>query len=81
MLAFKDFALSVFKGLAVAIRTDIDVFLMAVAGTLLASKVSRGLGVALLFYLAIRRGDQWMKVYANLKSREIAGVKSNEGNL
>lgn len=78
MTEFGKFALGVFKGLGVAIRTDIDVFLMTVAGLALSNRITRGLGIAIIFYLGIRRGDQWMKVYVNLKRREIAAVKGGE---
>lgn len=56
------FWLIILKELWQTVRTDVDVFLMLVAGLLLGGR--RGLGKALLFYIAVRRGDQVAAAYA-----------------
>ena len=66
-----DFAKSVYKGLWDAVRTDIDVFLIATAGLLWPFKFFKGLSVGTLFYVACRRLDGLMGAYLNIKNKEI----------
>ena len=72
------FAKSIFKGLWEAIKTDIDVFLMAFAGLLWPIKVFRGLSISTLLYVIIRRADGLMTGFLSIKTKEINGVQSEE---
>lgn len=74
MLDFVRFAASVLKGLQKAVATDIDVFLLLLAGLLLGKT---GLGKALLVYVVARRADQYAGLLAS-KLDHIALVMAKE---
>lgn len=79
-----EFALAVLTGLKNAITTDPDVFLMTFAGILLGGR--RGLGKALLFFIAVRRGDQVAAAFATKldqivllnRERNILATRTND---
>lgn len=62
-----DFEKSVLVGLYQAFKSDIDVFLIGCAGIALAHRLTKGLGVAILFYVSMRRADSLMSAYINLQ--------------
>jgi len=71
---FTKFASSIAKGLFEAVRTDIDVFLLAFAATIWPFKIFRGLFTSVLTYVTIRRADGLMSAYVNLKKQELSKV-------
>ena len=72
------FAIGVFKGLWQAATTDVDVFLLLLAGLLLGRK---GLGKALLVYVAARRADQYAGLLASkLDNIALVMAKENKAN-
>lgn len=75
---FFTFAKGIFKGLSEAIRTDIDVFLLAFAATLWPIKIFRGAFTSLLSYVIIRRVDGIMSAYINIKQRELNNVTRSQ---
>lgn len=74
MLDFVRFAGQVVRGLGKAASTDIDVFLLLLAGLLLGRT---GLGKALLIYVIFRRADQYAGLFAS-KLDHIALVMAKE---
>jgi len=60
---FFKFSVGVFKGLVQAFTTDIDVFLLVIAGLLLGGR--KGLGKAFLIYVIARRTDQYAGLFAS----------------
>lgn len=62
-----DFEKGVLVGLYQAFRSDVDIFLIGCAGVALAHRLTKGLGVALLFYVSMRRADSLMSAYINLQ--------------
>jgi hypothetical protein len=72
--SFFAFAKGIFKGLVNAIKTDIDVFLLAFSAVLWPIKIFRGAFTSLLTYVIIRRVDGLMSAYVDLKKRELNNV-------
>jgi hypothetical protein len=66
-----NFAKGIFRGLYQAIKTDVDVFLLAAAGLIWPIKIFRGLFTSTIIYVIIRRADGLMTAYVNLKNREL----------
>jgi hypothetical protein len=68
---FIDFVKSIATGLIEAVKTDIDVFLMAFAAVIWPIKIFRGLFTSTLIYVIIRRVDGLMSAFINIKKLEI----------
>lgn len=78
MKEFLEFGLGILNGIQQAVRTDVDVFLMALAALCLSIRILRGLGFVLLFYVAVRRGDGLMKALLVVKRHEIEAIKNSK---
>jgi len=73
-VSFKDFSKAVFKGLADAIRTDIDVFLMTFAGLLWPFKATKGWSISTFLYVMTRRIDGPLKAFMTIKKEEVNNI-------
>jgi hypothetical protein len=73
-VGFINFAKSVLKGLADAIRTDIDVFLMTFAGLLWPFKITKGLSISTFLYVITRRIDGPLKAFMTIKKEEVNNI-------
>lgn len=71
-MKFYNFAGGVLLGLARAFTTDVDVFLLGLVGLCLGAPVRllRGIGLALLFYVGLRRADQYVGVVLSRSLRD-----------
>ena len=75
--SFLDFSKAIFTGLKNAIKTDVDVFLLAFSALIWPIKIFRGLFTSTLIYVIIRRIDGITSAYINVKKQEIVNdVKS-----
>lgn len=75
-----NFAKGIFKGLWEAIKTDVDVFLLALSGLLWPFKITKGLSVSTLIYIIIRRVDGVASAFISMKHQEIRNVETTEQN-
>ena len=75
------FGKSVLIGLYEALKTDVNVFLIGLAALALAFQKGRGLGVALMFYTALRRADDIMGAYVNLKNQELSATRDRNAKI
>lgn len=73
-----DFAKSIFSGLWQAIKSDVDVFLMAFAGLIWPFKFTRGLSISTLLYVAVRRIDGIMTAFLSVKKQEIKNAEATQ---
>ena len=64
---FISFAKGVILGLVNAIKSDVDVFLLAFSTIFWPFKVFRGVFFSILAYVTFRRADGLMTAYINLK--------------
>lgn len=66
-----DFGWPLVKGLGVAARTDVDVFLLTLGGLVLTAfpRPLRGLGLSLLTYVVVRRADNIALAFATKLDR------------
>ena len=71
----KVFGKDIFIGLFNALKTDIDVFLIATSALLWPLKIFRGFSLGLFFYVGCRRADGLMTAYQITKQRELDQVK------
>lgn len=74
--SFTSFASNVIKGLLNAIKTDIDVFLMAFAGVLWPFKFLKGLSIATFLYVITRRIDGPLKAFMTIKKTEVDNISN-----
>ena len=74
------FAKDIFKGLWQAIKTDIDVFLMAFAGLIWPFKTTRGLSLSTFLYVIVRRIDGIATAFVSVKRKEIKDAEATEQN-
>lgn len=70
------FAKGIFKGLWDAIKTDVDVFLLAFAGLLQPFKITRGLSISTLIYVIIRRADGIASAFITAKQQELRNAEA-----
>lgn len=73
-VGFIEFGKSIFRGLADAIKTDPDVFLIATSAILWPVKLFRGFSIGSLFYVGCRRADGLMMAYTNVQKNKISNV-------
>lgn len=73
-----DFSKSIFKGLWEAIKTDVDVFLLAFSGLLWPFKFTKGLSVSTLIYVIIRRVDGVATAFISTKHRKATDAEATE---
>ena len=66
-----EFAISVFRGLFQAAKTDVNVFLLGLSVPALSIKRFKAFGGVVLFYVGLRRIDEMMSAYVSLKNKEI----------
>ena len=64
------FAKGIFKGLGQAIKTDVDVFLIAFAGLLWPFKILKGMSIGTFLYVIIRRADGLMTGFLAFKNNK-----------
>ena len=82
MISFVRFARGVGAGLLDAIKSDVDVFLIASSALLWPFKVLRGLFIGTLLYVVCRRLDGLMSGYISIKNKEMnvinEAIKTNQ---
>lgn len=66
-MEFLRFGRSVLSGLIQAIKTDVDVFLLAASTIFWPFKILRGIFFSILAYVTFRRADGLMTAYISLK--------------
>lgn len=73
--SFSAFVKDICKGLIQAIKTDVDVFLIAISTLFWPIKILKGFSIGLLFYVGCRRVDGLMFAYQTIKKREMSNIE------
>jgi hypothetical protein len=68
------FGKSVFAGLYEALKTDVNVFLVGCAAIASTFRPTKGIAKCILFYVGLRRADDLMGVYVQIKNREMSST-------
>jgi hypothetical protein len=62
---FFEFAFGVLRGLAIAIGTDVNVFVLALSALLMSFGPTRWVGLVALVYVVLRQFDQYVAALTN----------------
>lgn len=81
MKEYVEFGSAVGRGLAEAIKSDEDVFVLATSGVLMSTKRLRGVGMALALYVVIRRVDKIAGHYAQIMGRHLSQREASDERL